>query len=208
MREANMKKLISKQFVGILALLCSTAGMAATVNVTPSNATPLVSQSFTVTISGVSFPANVGPSLGLTFDATKVAYVSTALPATGPYSSGAGAFLTLFPNVGTPTDIFVTPAGSPSGSFDAFIITFQAIAVGAANIKIIDDCDTTSGGYPASCSGGETRAWFDDVNFLGIPAAYNQANVTVTAAVPVPAAAWLLMSALGSIAGLKRLRRQ
>ena len=201
-----MKKLISKQFVGILALLCSSAGMAATVNVTSSvaNLVP-VSTPFTVTISVVGMTANVGPSLGLSFDSTKVSYVSAALPSTGPHS--VGAFLVLFPSVGTPTDIFVTPSGSPSGNYDAFKINFMAIAPGPALIKIIDDCDTNSAGYPGTCSGNETRAFFDDVNFLGIPAAYNQVNVIV-GPVPVPAAAWLLLSALGSIAGLKRLRRQ
>ena len=203
-----MKKLITRQTFGVLALLCSSAGLAATVNVTPSNATPLVGASFSVTISGVSFPANVGPSLGLSFDATKVSYVSTVLPASGPFSSGGGAFLTLVPNVGTPTDIFVTPPGSPSGNFDAFIINFLAVAPGAANIRIIDDCDTNSPNYATTCSPSAPRGWPDDVNFELISSAYNQASVTVTApVVPVPAAAWLLISALGSMVGVKRLRR-
>jgi hypothetical protein len=89
----------------------------------------------------------------------------------------------LFPNVGTPTDVVVTPAGSPSGSFDAFIINFVAIASGNANITIIDGCDTNTdpANNDADCAAA-TQAWFDDVNFLGIPAAYTQANVVVNAA--------------------------
>ena len=197
-----MRMSISRTCFVVFALLCSSVGLAATVNVVPSTATPNIGDMFTVTIQGDSFPANVGPSLGLSFDSAVVSYVSTALPATGPFSSGAGAFLTLFPGAGTPTDIFVTPSGSPSGSFDAFIITFMAIAPGAANILILDDCVSV-----ATCPTA-ARAWFDDVNFEGILANYNQANVTVTApVVPVPAAAWLLISALGSMVGVKRLRR-
>jgi hypothetical protein len=211
-----MKTSISTKLIGVAALLCSSVGLAATVEVRPSaglsntgccDATMLVGTNFSVTIHGDNMPANVGPSLGLSFDSSVVQFVSAVLPATGPYSAASGAFLTRFPATGTPTDIFVTPAGSPSGSFDAFVINFFAFQTGDANIRIIDDCDSNSGNPltdAADCAAA-TRAWFDDPDFNPISIAYTQATVRV---VPVPAAAWLLVSALGGLGGLKRLRRQ
>ena len=52
------------------------------------------------------------------------------------------------------------------------------------------------------------NSWTDqDANpYTGV--IYQQADVNVvTSAIPVPAAVWMLISALGSLAGIKRLRR-
>ena len=49
--------------------------------------------------------------------------------------------------------------------------------------------------------GGGAAGWFDANTADYIPVGYIQANVQI---VPVPAAAWLFMSALGGLAALRR----
>jgi len=196
-----MNTFISRKVIGVLALLCSTASMAASVSVVPSDANPAVATGFSVTVHADAMPANVGPSLGLSFDTSKVSFVSAAPAAAGPFSTVGGGFLTVVNPGGTyPIELYATPAGSPSGSFDVFVINFQAIAPGLANIQILEN--TPALGDLA------TFAWFDDVNFLPIQGiVYNQADVCVggqCGVVPVPAGLWLLVSGLGSLVGVRR----
>lgn len=193
-----MKMSMKKQLLGAAALLCSSVGMAATVAVIPSDANPVVGTPFSITVHGDNFPTTAGATLALTFNSnvqvTGIA-PSVGSPFTGgtvpqgaitPGSFTSGSLITVLgPLVGT----------LPSGSFDAFTVTFNALSAGAANIVVFDDQSDI--------------CWTDATTFgCVLPTTYTQANVTVQApVVPVPAAAWLLISALGSIAGLKRLRR-
>lgn len=200
-----MKMSMSKQIVGALALLCSSAGMAATVTVIPSTATPAPGSSFTVTVHGDGFPLTAGATLALSFS-NNVQVTNIAPSAGSPFTGGTVPQGAITPG-SFPSGSLLTVLGPlvgtlPSGSFDAFTVTFDALSAGAANIVVIDDQSDICWGDATTnlCVGSGSNP----VQSM----TYNQANVTVQApVVPVPAAAWLLMSALGSIAGLKRLRR-
>lgn len=182
---------ISSKLLAVGALLASSASMAASVTVVPSSATPTVGSSFSVIVHGDGFPSTAGATLGLTWNSAVASVTSIVL---APGSTFTGGVVAAAP--WNPISIIGPLVGTlPSGSFDSFQINFQALAAGAANIQLVDD--------------QADLCWTDAVtNFCVAPITYQQANVTVTApVVPVPAAAWLLMSALGSIAGIKRLRR-
>ena len=88
-----MKTLISRQFVAVLALLCSSIGMAATVTVNPSTLTPTTGSSFTVTLSAVDFVNMGGGTFSVTWDNSKATLTSAVLPASGPVGTGTGTFL-------------------------------------------------------------------------------------------------------------------
>jgi hypothetical protein len=189
----------------LLALLSSSASMAATVTIVPSNTDVFPDNTFTVTIHGDGFPETAGATLGLSFNSSMVSFVGAALPATGPFSAAMGSFLVPHPSTGAPAtfDILAPLARTaPSGSFDAAIFTFRWIsfAVGYANIQFIDNQNTL--------------AWFDANTFDPIPVAYTQANVhfcvpegcpPTPPEVPIPAVGWLLAPAFG-VLGVKRRR--
>lgn len=194
-----MKKFISAPLLGLLALLCSAQGNAFTVTAVPSTASPIAGSSFTITLV-----ADVGNTLAATmqvfYDSTKVAWVSGAMPAAGPFAPGAGGSYTKNTayTSGSVFDISTNTATAAfPAAYDAVVLTFNALVAGAANIIINDD-------------GGGCCLWADATTADYIPVTYNQTSVTVQplSGVPVPAAVWLFASALGSIAGIKRLRRQ
>jgi len=189
-------KMSIKHVLGAAALLCSSAGMAASVTVVPSTATPTVGSSFTITVHGDAFPTVAGATLGLTFS-NNVQVTNIAPSAGSPFTGGTvpqGAITPGSFTSGSLISVLGPLVGTlPSGSFDAFTVTFNALASGAANIVIVDD--------------NSDVCWSEAATFACVDSvAYTQANVNV-GIVPVPAAAWLLMSALGSIAGIKRLRK-
>ena len=151
-----MKKLISRQGLAALALLFSSTGFAATVTVTPSNATPNVGDTFFIDVFGSGFPGDgtctgvapscaagvVGATLKLGFSSA-VAIVNNGIAlapgskfiggtsASYPFASGNN-FSLLAPTVGA-------LPGSNFGGNAAFRVTFTALAAGAANITVIDD---------------------------------------------------------------------
>jgi|JI102314A1RNA_FD_contig_91_1223967_length_879_multi_2_in_0_out_0_2 hypothetical protein len=185
-----MKTSLITKTLGVLALLGSSAGMAATVTITPSNGpggSPgiyNVGDTFTLTITA-NVPNTFAATMGLSFDATKVAYVSGV--ALAPWN----VFVKNSPVTANPTVFDVeTPSATAANPavYNVAQLTFQAIAKGAANIVINDD-------------GGDNTGWFDATTADYIPNTYTQANVQV---IPVPAAAWLFVSALGGLATLKR----
>ncbi|MEO8224148.1 MAG: choice-of-anchor D domain-containing protein [Gammaproteobacteria bacterium] len=162
-----MKFQVSRLYAGLVALLFASAGMAATVTITPSTLTPNVGDTFTMTITadiGNTFAA----TMALAFDATKVEYLS-GLPLS-PWT----VFTKNSPTTANPTVFDVeTPsatAASP-GTYDVAVLTFQALAAGAANILINDD-------------GGNVTGWFDADTADPISVTYTQASVMVTGTEP------------------------
>lgn len=196
-----MKTSLITKSLGVLALLGSSAGMAATVTITPSigpGGSPgiyNVGDTFTLTISG-DVPNTFAGTMALAFDATKVALVDSDNVTAGlqqgvplsPWNvftknSAASVNPTVF-DVEAPTGAI----GANPGVYNIARLTFQALAKGSANILINDD-------------GGSVSGFFDADTAEYIPVSYVQANVQI---IPVPAAAWLFVSALGGLATLKR----
>ena len=133
--------------------------------------------------------------MALAFDATKVAFVSGRLSRlyrvhqeqSGERESDRAS------------DIGVSRDAEPGRRLlqHTRVLTFTALANGAANIDFIND------------DGGTFTGWFDADTFDVIPTSYTQADVCrrrggSCVVVPVPAAAWLFVSALGGLAALRR----
>jgi hypothetical protein len=237
MRETNMKKFITKQILGIGALLCASAAIAGTVEVRPDDSlTPLstagscivissrcelttTSNTFSIIVVGLNQPGTgsttvgtTGATLGLRFSTVSggtldwtAADGSTVLPTFGQKfdppaaNPDPGTTATPIAPVDTCDNIFdclltavpPTSGALPGGTIVAFVVKFTATGPGTYLIDIDDD--------------GADLSW---TNNAGNTAnTYTQARVIVSA-VPVPAAAWLLLSGLGSLVGLKRFRRQ
>jgi hypothetical protein len=177
--------------LGLLALLGSSASMAASTTITASNLAPGIGDLFTMTITSDA-PNTFAATMGLAFNADTVAYVSGAPLA--PWN----VFVKNSPVTANPTVIDIEAPtgaiGANPGVYNAAILTFQAIAAGAANIVIDDD-------------GGFISGWFDADTAEYIPNSYTQANVVVQGAV-VPAPATLGLLATGLIGLALRARRK
>jgi hypothetical protein len=182
-----MKTSTITKTLGVLALLGSAASMAGTVTITPSSAIVAPGQTFTMTITA-DVPNTFAATMGLAFDATRVSFVSGA--ALAPWN----VFVKNSPTTANPTVFDVeTPAATSAnpGVYNVAVLTFQALANapgGSSGIVINDD-------------GGNATGWFDATSADYIPNNYIQGSVSV---VPVPAAAWLFISAVGGLAALRR----
>jgi len=158
----------AKYLLTLLAILGAPPGMAATVTITASTLTPTVGDTFTLTITGDS--ANTfAATMGLSFNASTVAYVGgTALLPWNVYVKNSV-------DSANPTVIDVeapSPMPADPGVYDVAVLTFEAIAAGAANIVIDDD-------------GGNVSGWFDADTADYIPNTYTQANVAISVNGPV-----------------------
>ena len=184
-----------------LFLVCSffiatiSTAQAATVNVVPSTSVVYLNDIFSVLVSATDFPETGGANLDLRFDPS-VVQVSGIFLATGsPFEAiSASAINNVAGEV--PSIAVLAPLTGllPSGSFDAFRVDFYGVGLGTANIRLFED--------------GVQKGWFgaDDALISGIT--YNQANVAVTQPVPLPAAAWLLLSGLGVLVSSGRFARR
>lgn len=187
-------KTIAKM-AGALALLASSASMAATVVVTPSDANPLAGTSFSVIVHGDGFPSTAGATLGLSWNTAAASVTAITLAAGSPFTGGVVAAAPW-----NPISILGPLVGTlPSGSFDSFNISFSVNA-GAApgtplNIVLTDD--------------QTDLCWSDAVTFGCVEGVqYTQANVTVGGAVvPAPAAAWLIAPAVLAAGRFSRRRK-
>lgn len=180
-----MRTSIITKTLGVLALLGSSAGMAATVTITPSSSLVTPGETFTLTVTA-NVPNTFAATMGLSFDSAVVSYVSGI--ALAPWN----VFVKNSPTTANPTVFDVeTPAATAAnpGVYNVAQLTFQAIAGGAANIVINDD-------------GGNATGWFDADTADYIPNEYTQANVQV---VPAPGALVLLATALGGLVIRRKL---
>lgn len=158
----------AKYLLTLWAILGASPGMAATVTITASTLTPTVGDTFTLTITGDS-PNTFAATMALSFNATTVAYVSGA--ALSPWNVYVKNSL----DSANPTVIDVeAPSAMPAtpGVYDVAVLTFEAIAAGAANIVIDDD-------------GGNVSGWFDADTADYITNTYTQANVAISVNGPV-----------------------
>jgi hypothetical protein len=179
------------KLIAVAALLGSSMAMAAQiVVVSPSTATPLIGNQFTVTLQMTGGTNIGGGTFTVNWDNSKASLATAALPGLGdgPVATGTGSFL-----INNNPTFDLLPGSPPvNGNFNFAVLTFNALAAGAMNLVVADD-------------GGIFSGWFDNDTAEPIPTSYQNANINITGAVvPVPAAAWLLISALGSMVALKR----
>jgi hypothetical protein len=188
-----MNKILS--MFGALALLGLTAGQAtaSTVTATPGTtvvtggvSTPVsisIDGNFTEFTSGGTFSVNW--EAGLTLDTFSI---NEAFP-TPP-----GVWLSGSASVGTNSLVIdVASFNGELGLINIATLNFIAdLAVGgSANITMVD------WNVPPSIQTG----WID---FTGAPIAVDYVGGTITAPVPVPAAAWLMLSGLLGLVGVAR----
>lgn len=195
-----MNKFLSKSLVAAVALAASSIGQAATVSFSviensgvANDGLVNVGATFSVVMSGQGFPDTGGFTLLLNF--APVATVNTptttagiVVPGGSPFAAGAIApspFLS-----GNQFTILAPTSGAlPAGNFSAAQFNFTATALGLLNLSIGDD--------------GVDNVWTDGNTFEPIPVTYNYSGAFVQV-IPVPAAAWLFVSAIGGLAALKR----
>lgn len=184
-----MRTSIIAKTLGVLALLGSSAGMAASVTITPSTNLVAPGDTFTLTITA-DVPNTFAVTFGLAFDPTKVIYVS-GIPLS-PWNvltknSAPGDTPTVF-NPEAPTGAI----GANPGVYNVAQLTFSVLAgatPGSVGIIIDDD-------------GGNESGFFDATTADYIPVTYTQANVQV---VPAPGALLLLATALGGLVVRRKL---
>lgn len=202
-----MKKL--GYLVGALALLGSSAGIAATVTLTATCAQSAscsqvqVGQSFSIQMDGAGFPDTAGATLLVNFNGT-VASIKTPTITNGivlaPASPFTGGVIASDPALAGSQFTFLAgnpPAALPTGSFSSVVFNFTALAAGALNFSIGDD--------------GLDNVWTDANTFEAIPVTYNYTNSGVTvqgAVVPLPASVWLLGTALGLVGIRAKAKRR
>ncbi|MEQ1803062.1 MAG: VPLPA-CTERM sorting domain-containing protein [Gammaproteobacteria bacterium] len=197
-----MNKRFSKSLLGAVALLGSSLSYGATVTLTVQENSGIandglvnVGDSFSILVSGSGFPETAGATLLLNFNSL-VASVKTPTITNGIVLAGGSPFtggvIANNPHLSGDQFTFLAgnpPAALPQGSFNAVLINFNALALGFANVTLTDD--------------GLDNVWTDANTFEPIPVTYNYANASVQV-IPVPAAAWLFVSAIGGLAALKR----
>jgi len=195
-------KINARHFIGAVALLISSAGFAATVEVRPVAGTGVTlgagcctatvdpGAAFSLIVHGDGFPSTAGATLGFSWNPAVVNVVSIV---GAPGSTFTGGVVAAAP--WNPISILGPLVGTlPSGSFDSFQVNMQAVGTGAANIMFIDD--------------QSDLCWSDAATFGCVtPVTYTQADITVGAAVPVPAAAWLIAPAVLAAGRFSRRRK-
>ena len=198
MRGINVNKSIIKKTIGVLALLGSSVGYAATVTITPSVLIANPGTQFSVLVSGTGFPNTSAADLNLTFNAQAVKVLTPTLTAGivlaagSPFTNGVIADSPFLSGNANGIQVLAGFATTPNGSFDVIRINFEVLAnpTGPNPELPLADIQITS-----------RDGWTDADTFEVIPVNYIQsANVVV----PVPAAAWLFASAVGGLAALRR----
>ena len=169
-----------------LALLAITGVQAATVILTPSSSTVTPGDSLTINVSGSDFEVPTGgATLGVEFNLSILSLDSVTLSASSPFDDVSF-------NRG---EVSVLAFSDVSGDFAAFDMHFTALEQGTTAVSLIDEVTTQ-------------LAWFD-ANAEPIPGiVYEPAGGAAVNVVPLPAAMWTMLSALGLLGLTARRRTQ
>jgi len=175
------------------ALFASVCAQAASVYITPASSNVTNGSTIDLMVSGSGFPTTTfGGSLSVSWDPTVLDYTSYSVDSLwDEFSSdttgvASGAFGNL--------QFALPPATAQSGSsFDVMTLSFNVIG---------NPGDMTM----VSAITGSTDDWVDDLTGLVIsPVDYTAAQVTV---VPIPAAAYLLVTGFIGLVGMGRRRKK
>jgi hypothetical protein len=191
-----MKSIIRKCVVGAMLALGAAAAQADTITVVPSAGTIGVGNTFTVTVAASNFIAGAAPSigafdLGVSFDSSILSLVSVAFGSGLSFPSGAGSIQDVTGAVGGAFSVAEVSLESEAAlntqqldAFALFTITFNALNFGTSQISL------TLNGLS---------------NAAGDALSANLINSSVNV-VPLPAAAWLLLSGIAAFGAVARRR--
>jgi hypothetical protein len=187
-------KTVINQVIAAIALSFPLLGHAASVDLSVSPTPQAViglNQTFTVDIVG-NYRSDagevlVGGAIDLLFDASIVQVNSAILHTPVDLGSSPGTI----DNLGGNLDAlgFATFAGVGDGMFNFATVEFETVGFGTSALALQDANDLV----------------FEWANGIGDAVAFSATDGSVTvSAVPLPAAAWMMLSALIGIAGIAR----
>jgi len=202
-RTTDMKPAQILSALSLCAVLGSGAAGAATLTFSPLNSAVAVGQVFQVTLVGRDFTdgtdGTYGGGVSIAWDPALFQMLSYDTSVFGGDQSLATANTnTVLDNVaGTLSDLSVASlfTGVTTADFDVAVLTFQALAGGTSSLD-------ASIGYFTS---GFPNIWTDGDEFIPLELELDFVSGSMTV-VPVPAAAWLFLSALGATGVLARRR--
>jgi hypothetical protein len=179
-----MYKKLSTMF-GALALLGLTAGQAAAVTVTATPGSNIV-------------PADTATALSISIDGN---FDVATTGGTFLVSWDAGLTLDTFTIAAPPWDFFFTTVGTNSLQIRVGDLSFTP-TTGPRAIATLNFTALLPQGSTATISmADDGNGWAD---FPGAPLPVDYVGASVTAPVPVPAAAWLMLSGLLGLVGVAR----
>ena len=129
-----------------------------------------------------------------------------------PVAAAQGNFISVQYNDALSASVAAIAGGRDIAIHDAYTWTGALVASGPSQgLNVTDMCLNATAG--TLCSDPENYMWWDEIHPTTAGHALLAADVLNTvnnldvAAVPVPAAAWLFLSALAGVGGLKRARK-
>jgi len=141
---------------------------------------------FSLTVLGFDFPSTIGGGIDLSFDPSVVNIAAVTMNTALFEFSDPG---TVDNTAGTLTDAYFNSLAAPSGDLEFMTIDFIATGAGTTQLVLAE-------GALAVFSDDNANQFGDQIDFVS-------STVTVTA-VPLPAAAWLMMSGIGVLGALAR----
>jgi Cohesin domain len=187
---------VRKVALGAMLALVAAASQADTITVVPSSGTAQVGSTFSVTVAASNFVGGAAPSigafdLGVSFDSTILSLVSVAFGPGLAFSGGAGSIQDQTPVVGGVFSVAEVSLESETAlntqqldAFALFTITFNALSVGTSQVSL--------------ALNGLSNAAGDSLNANLVSGSVN--------VVPLPSAAWLLLSGLAAFGVTARRR--